>query len=294
MKILVSGGKGQVGSEFPGLDLPEGIEVITLGSADLDITDSKSIDVAFDAQGPDLLINAAAYTSVDQAESESVQAYAVNERGVALLAEACSAADIPMFHISTDYVFDGTKKSAYVENDSVNPLSVYGKSKEAGERALRSRLAKHIVLRTSWVFGPHGANFVNTILRLARERDQLRVVADQIGGPSSATSIAEVLLRLASQFKQTGNLAWGTYHYCQKPYVNWYQFAQAITQYAMEIGLLDRRVEIVPISSSEFSSIASRPVNSCLDTSKTIEKFSIQEIDWNYHLRDHIQAMGRV
>ena len=284
MKILVSGGNGQVGSEFLRLDLPEGIEIVALGRAELDITDSTSIDAAFYAHKPNLLINAAAYTAVDRAELEVEQAYAANEYGVSLLAEACLVADIPMFHISTDYVFDGTKELAYVEDDLVNPVSVYGKSKEAGERALRRKLQKHVVLRTSWIFGVHGPNFVKTMVRLARERPQLSVVSDQLGGPTSARFIAERLIALAIKLKIEGALPWGTYHASQQPFVSWFEFAESVVKRAYELGVIVREVEILPISSSEFPVKALRPKNSRLDSSALKKLTAYDDKGWPHDL----------
>lgn len=280
MRILVAGGQGQVGSALAQQGLEQNLDLIALGRQDLDITSAESIASVFVKYEPDLLINAAAYTAVDKAESEPELAYAINETATALLADACAERDIPMLHISTDYVFDGTKDSPYLESDPVNPIAVYAKSKEAGERALRARLERHIILRTSWVFGLQGNNFVKTMVRLAKDRDRLTVVADQFGGPSSARAIAEALLTIAAQYQSGSSIAWGTYHYCQKPYVSWHQFAEAIVAYAIEIGLIDHEVEVTPIPSADFPSIISRPKNSKLDISTLILEFNINDTEW--------------
>jgi dTDP-4-dehydrorhamnose reductase len=280
MRILVAGGQGQVGSELAQQGLEQSHDLIALGRQDLDITNKESIAAVFAEYEPDLLINAAAYTAVDKAESESELAYAINETATALLADACAERGIPMLHISTDYVFDGTKNSPYVESDPVNPISVYAKSKEAGERALRERLERHIILRTSWVFGVQGNNFVKTMVRLAKDRDRLTVVADQFGGPSSARGIAEVLLTIAALYKSGSSIAWGTYHYCQKPYVSWHQFAEALVARAIEIGLVDHNVEVAPIPSSEFPTPAVRPENSKLNTNAIANSFGTVNSDW--------------
>jgi dTDP-4-dehydrorhamnose reductase len=268
MRILVAGGQGQVGSALEQQGLEQSLDLVALGRQDLDITSAESIAAVFAENEPDLLINAAAYTAVDKAESEPELAYAINETATGLLADACAERGIPMLHISTDYVFDGTKDSPYVETDAVNPIAVYAKSKEAGERALRARLDRHIILRTSWVFGLQGNNFVKTMVRLAKDRDRLTVVADQFGGPSSALGIAEALLTIAAQYQSGSSIAWGTYHYCQKPYVSWYQFAEAIVARAIEIGLVDHAVEVAPIPSSEFPTPVERPKNSRLDCTR--------------------------
>ena len=290
MRTLVAGGQGQVGSALATLGFEQGLDLIALGRSDFDITDAASIAAAFKKYQPELLINAAAYTAVDKAESEAELAFAINETAVALLAEACVQADIPMLHISTDYVFDGSKEGPYTEDDPVNPLAVYAKSKEAGERALRERTEQHIILRTSWVFGAQGNNFVKTMVRLARDRDRLTVVADQFGGPSSARGIAKVLLTIAAQYERQDPVAWGTYHYCQKPYVSWHQFAETIFSRAIELGLVDHPVEVVPIPSSEFPTPLDRPSNSRLDTSKIDCEFLSDGSFWTIDLDEILKA----
>ena len=269
-----------MGSALSTLGAEKGLDLIALGRSELDITDAISIASAFVKHKPGILINAGAYTSVDKAESEAGLAFAINETAVALLADACASSNIPMLHISTDYVFDGSKEGLYSEEDSVNPLAVYAKSKEAGERALREHLEHHIILRTSWVFGSKGNNFVKTMVRLATERDQLKVVADQFGGPSSARGIAETLLTIVAQYENGVEFAWGTYHYCQKPYVSWYQFAEVVVARAINKGLISHPVEVVPIRSSEFPTPVTRPLNSRLDTRKLIKAYHLKELGW--------------
>jgi dTDP-4-dehydrorhamnose reductase len=284
MRILVAGGQGQVGSALAQQGKERGLDLIALGRSELDITNAESIKAAFEKYQPGLFINAAAYTLVDKAESEVELAYSINETATALLADVCARRGIPMLHISTDYVFDGKRDGLYVETDPVNPISIYGKSKEAGERALRERLEKHIILRTSWVFGVQGSNFVKTMVRLAKDRDRLTVVADQFGGPSSARGIAETLLMIAAQHEKSGAVTWGTYHYCQKPYVSWHQFAQAIIERATEMGLVDHPLEVAPIPSSDFPTPVTRPANSCLDTSKLDNQLCKCISDWSDEL----------
>lgn len=293
MRILVAGGQGQVGSALAQLGKEQRLELVALVRSELDITDSASIAAAFEKYQPELLINAAAYTAVDKAESEAELAYAINETATALLADACAAANIPMLHISTDYVFDGSKEGLYTEADSVNPLGVYAKSKEAGERALRERVERHIILRASWVFGVQGNNFVKTMVRLAKDRDRLTVVADQFGGPTSARGIAQTLLTIAVQYEKTVAVAWGTYHYCQKPYVSWHQFAQAIIDRATHLGLVDHHVELAPIPSSEFPTPVTRPANSRLNTSKIETTFKTTISDWWADLEMILESIAR-
>jgi dTDP-4-dehydrorhamnose reductase len=293
MRILVAGGQGQVGSALAALGAERGLDLVALGRPELDITDSASIATAFDKHQPGLLINAAAYTAVDKAESESELAYAINDTATALLADACASADIPMLHLSTDYVFDGSKEGLYTETDTVNPLTVYAKSKEAGERALQARVERHIILRTSWVFGIKGNNFVKAMVRLAKSRERLMVVADQFGGPSSARGIASVLLAIAAQCETARDVQWGTYHYCQKPYVSWHQFAQVIIERATEMGVVDHLVEVAPITSSEFPTPVTRPANSRLDTSALMAAFDLEDSDWSVDVDSVIAAVSQ-
>ena len=291
MRILVVGGKGQVGSALATIGAERNLDLIALGRSEIDVTDEASITIGFEKYQPSVLINSAAYTAVDSAESEPELAYAINETATALLADACARACIPMLHISTDYVFDGCKEGLYNELDPVNPLAVYAKSKEAGERALRERVEQHIILRTSWVFGVQGKNFVKTMVRLASDRSRLSVVADQFGGPTSANEIASVLLNIASQYESGADVKWGTYHYCQKPYVSWHQFAQAIIERAIEIGLVNHSVEVLPITSSEFVTAIKRPVNSRLDTNALRLAFDIQDTDWATQLDSVLESL---
>lgn len=253
--------------------VPAGFTVIGLGSDQLDITDQQQVNAVMAQHKPELIINAAAYTAVDKAESEAEIAFTINEKGVEWLAQAAKAADIPIFHISTDYVFDGQASIPYKETNPVNPQSVYGASKLAGEKILASIFSKHIILRTSWVFGAVGNNFVKTMLRLGKERDELSVVADQYGCPTSARSISEVLWQLAElYFKQKG-LAWGVYHFSNTPACTWYEFACEIFEQAVKAGMLEKRPVITAITTKEYPTLAQRPAWSVLDTTK-IEKLT--------------------
>lgn len=266
-KVLVTGAKGQVGSELVKL-APAGFTVIGLGSARLDITDQEQVNAAVALHQPDLIINAAAYTAVDKAESDSDNAYAVNEQAVAWLAQAAVQADIPLFHISTDYVFDGESTTPYKETDPVNPQSVYGASKLAGEQVLAATHKKHIILRTSWVFGAEGNNFVKTMLRLGKERDELSVVADQYGCPTSAASIADVLWRLAELYKHKNSLPWGIYHFSNSPTCTWHEFAVEIFKQGKEQCVLKNIPMVKSITTAEYPVPAKRPALSVLDCDK--------------------------
>lgn len=294
MRVLVTGAGGQVGAEL----VRRARAPLVLDARDshaLDITDRAAVRLA--VAGADLVINAAAYTAVDSAEREPERAFAVNRDGVAHLADACAAGGIPLFHISTDYVFDGRAGRAWREDDVPAPLGVYGASKLAGEKVLRERLDRHLVLRVSWVFGALGSNFVRTILRLAAEREELRVVADQVGGPTPADAIADSLLALAVRFGQGGALARGTYHYCGTPAVSWHGFAEAIVAEARRRMPL-RVQRVTPITSAEFPTPAARPANSRLDCGRLRADHGIEQPRWDAGLRrvldecDDIRATG--
>ncbi|QEY59400.1 dTDP-4-dehydrorhamnose reductase [Pseudomonas sp. C27(2019)] len=284
-KVLVTGAKGQVGSELVKA-APAGFTVIGLGSNELDITNQQQVTAVMAQYKPDLIINAAAYTAVDKAESDIETAFAVNEKAVALLAQAAYDADIPLFHISTDYVFDGQASTPYKETDTVNPQSVYGASKLAGEQALERTHAKHIILRTSWVFGATGNNFVKTMLRLGKEREELSVVADQYGCPTSARSIAEVLWQLAEKYVAERTLPWGVYHFSNSPACTWYEFACEIFEQAVKAGVLERKPVVHPITTAEYPTPAKRPAWSVLDCGKIERAQSIALVQWSEEIID--------
>ena len=279
-KVLVTGAKGQVGSELVKA-APAGFTVIGLGSNELDITNQQQVTAVMAQYKPDLIINAAAYTAVDKAESDIETAFAVNEKAVALLAQAAYDADIPLFHISTDYVFDGQASTPYKETDTVNPQSVYGASKLAGEQALERTHAKHIILRTSWVFGATGNNFVKTMLRLGKEREELSVVADQYGCPTSARSIAEVLWQLAEKYVSDGALPWGVYHFSNSPACTWHEFACEIFEQAVKAGVLERKPVVHPITTAEYPTPAKRPAWSVMDCGKIERAQGIALVQWS-------------
>jgi dTDP-4-dehydrorhamnose reductase len=280
--ILVTGADGQLGSELLRRASRHDVTATGLTRAELDITDAQAVQRQVLQSGAKVIVNAAAYTAVDKAESERERAYAVNRDGVAHLAAACAAADIPLIHVSTDYVFDGTKTTPYGEDDPVHPVSVYGASKEAGEQALRSTLARHIILRTAWVYSPFGNNFVKTMLRLARERDSLKVVADQHGCPTAAGDIADAILQIVRRIGTGEDIPWGTYHYCGLGSTTWHGFAEAIVQLASPA--LGRSVPVIPITTAEYPTPARRPANSELDCTRLRERFDIQPRPWRESL----------
>src|SRR5918998_2115401 len=212
MKVLVLGAGGQVGHELCRHSWPTDTTLVALARDGLDITRREAVFTTIAGERPDVVVNAAAYTAVDRAESERDAAWAANCTGPGHIAAACREAGIPLIHISTDYVFDGTRSGPYREDDPVNPLGVYGASKEGGERAVREGLREHVILRTAWIYSAHGHNFVKTMLRLAGQRPVLRVVADQTGSPTRAADLAGAIAQIA-QHIANGNAAWGTYHF---------------------------------------------------------------------------------
>lgn len=279
VKVLITGAAGQVGSELVKL-APADFEVVGYNSSELDITNAQQVQQIVAEQAPALIINAAAYTAVDKAESDGERAYAVNETGVKNLAQAALALNIPVFHISTDYVFDGTATEPYKETDLVGPTGVYGASKLAGEQALANSGVKHIILRTSWVFGAEGNNFVKTMLRLGKERDTLGVVADQHGCPTSAASIANVLWQLAQKYTAEDELPWGIYHFSNAPATTWYGFACEIFEQAVKAGVLKRKPVVQPITTAEYPTPAKRPAWSVLDCGKIEDVLNTKDPVW--------------
>ncbi|MEN8257358.1 MAG: dTDP-4-dehydrorhamnose reductase [Thermodesulfobacteriota bacterium] len=274
MKILVTGINGQVGWELRRQGEERGVEILGFDHAALDITNRLAVIEIVAASGAALVINCAAYTAVDQAEEEEEKAYAVNRDGPAWLAEACNGNQIPLIHLSTDYVFDGTADRPYSEEDAVSPLGVYGSSKEAGEQEVRARLAEHLILRTSWVYGVHGHNFVKTMLRLAKEHKELRVVADQWGCPTSAADLAGVLLDLAAKIK-IGPHYWGTYHCCGATATSWHGFAE--TLFGLGQGKISHQVEkVIALTSEQYPTPAKRPASSVLDCQKLADDYQIR------------------
>jgi dTDP-4-dehydrorhamnose reductase len=259
-RIFIVGKNGQVGRELVEQAEQQGLDAVSFGSAELDITDRSAVLQAVTENKPTVVINAAAYTAVDKAEDEIDLAYAVNRDGVENLALACKAQNIPLIHISTDYVFDGTKESPYLESDNPSPIGVYGASKYAGEEVLRASWNKHIILRVSWVFGVHGNNFVKTMLRLAKERDELSVVDDQFGAPTSAKAIAREILRYILK----DDSPYGLFHLESSPGVTWYEFAQRIFARAAHFNVADHCPALTPISSLGFPTPVKRPQNSKL------------------------------
>lgn len=280
MKVLITGKNGQVGSCLVSqlTDIPS-IDFLALGREELDITNADQVNEVVNKYQPTVIINAAAYTAVDKAESEVELANAINNIGPKNLAKAASSVNAVILHISTDYVFAGNKHGLYTENDEVNPQGVYGQTKLAGEQSVAQECAEHIILRTAWVFSEYGNNFVKTMLRLAQTRDTLGVVGDQYGGPTYAGDIANALINIAQQLQQ-GDDKFGVYNYSGYPHASWQEFATEIFAKALSQQVIETPITVNAISTSEYPTPAKRPANSKLDCSKITTNFSVQPSDW--------------
>ncbi|MCP1417768.1 dTDP-4-dehydrorhamnose reductase [Pseudomonas laurylsulfativorans] len=283
MKVLINGRHGQVSHELQRRLGAVG-ELIVLGRDQLDLAQPDQIRRQVQNIRPDLIINAAAHTAVDQAESEPQAAFAINAVAPGILAEEALALDIPLIHYSTDYVFDGRKTGPYTEDDTPNPLGVYGKSKLAGEQAIRDVQGKHLILRTSWVYSTHGRNFLLTMQRLLQEKPELRVVADQIGAPTWAGTIANSTLALIERWQANEVADWGTYHLTAHGETSWFGFAQAIGEALRQQGKPCARLIAIP--SSDYPTPAARPLNSRLDCSRLQRDWGVSQPDWQTALRE--------
>ncbi|KAF0862344.1 dTDP-4-dehydrorhamnose reductase [Pseudomonas sp. LD120] len=283
LKILISGQHGQVSRELQ-QRLGDLGELVVLGREQLDLGDPEQIRQQVRAIAPHLIINAAAHTAVDQAESEPDLAFAINARAPGIFAQEAFERGVPLIHYSTDYVFDGSKSAPYVEDDEPNPLSVYGQSKLAGERAIEQVQGQHLILRTSWVYSSHGKNFLLTMQRLLQERPELRVVADQIGAPTWAGSIAHSTRALIQRWRSGNPGAWGTYHLTAQGETSWFGFAQAIGEQLRAQGLPCAALEAIPASA--YPTPAPRPLNSRLDCSRLTQEWGVTQPDWHSALRE--------
>jgi dTDP-4-dehydrorhamnose reductase len=283
--FLLFGADGQVGWELQRAFAPFG-EVKSLTQADVDLTDADALRAAVREAKPRVILNAAAYTAVDKAEGEPEVARAVNAVAPAIMAEEAKALGAWLVHYSTDYVFDGSKAGAYSEADQANPLSVYGRTKWQGEQAIAASGARHLTLRTSWVFGPHGGNFLKTMLRLAKEREHLSVVADQIGAPTSAELLADATAH-AVRVALRGDIDSGLYHLAAAGETSWHDYARFVVAEARRLGanlkLSDERIKAIP--TEQYPLPAPRPKNSRLDCERIRHTLDLDLPDWRWHVR---------
>lgn len=293
MKILLTGCNGQAGFELQRTLAPLG-EVVALNHAQCDLSQPDAMRGVIRNNAPQIIVNAAAYTSVDKAQSECELAHAVNGVAPGILGEEARRIGALVVHYSTDYVFDGTKATPYIESDAPNPQSVYGASKLTGETSLRESGASHLILRTSWVFGAHGGNFARTILRLAAERETLNVVADQHGAPTSAALIAEVTAQLLAAYRQQGEgFPCSLYHLAAAGETTWHEYACRVVESAYNAGkALKLRVEnIHPITTAQYPLPAPRPANSRLDTTRLRSTFGVTLPDWRMGLGEVMRQL---
>jgi dTDP-4-dehydrorhamnose reductase len=283
--IVLTGAGGQLGNTlaqlWPQSVLSKDLQLLALASAELDICNSDAIASALAPHDVAVVINAAAYTAVDKAEEEVDRAYAVNETGAANLAQCCQAKGARMIQVSTDFVFDGQANSPYKADANTGPLGVYGASKLAGEQAVLNCLGEQaVVLRTSWLYSPFNSNFVLTMLRLMREKEQLAVVDDQIGSPTSTFSLADCILAFAGRPDLNG-----VYHCCDGAEISWCDFAREIQARALKLGLLEREIPIAAIPASDYPTPARRPAYSVLDISATLADLDLPRPDWQQNLQ---------
>jgi dTDP-4-dehydrorhamnose reductase len=284
MKVLLIGANGQVGQELVVLLSKDSRHLLVpLTRKELDVTSQAQVERVINQYHPDVVVNTAAYTQVDPAEKEPEAAHAINASGPEYLAKACQALNIPLIHFSTDYVFDGSQDHPYLETDTPNPQGQYGRSKLRGEQLVQEHCTKHIIIRTTWVFGRYGKNFINIMLNLMAERETVSVVSDQMACPTAGRDIANMLVSVIDQLTPDF-IQWGIYHYAGTPAVSRFEFAQAIMPIAQKRG--GKIQQILPVLTSAFPTPAKRPLYSVLDQTKIKQVFGLDSSDWKRALRE--------
>jgi dTDP-4-dehydrorhamnose reductase len=295
MKILVAGAQGQLARALAeAAPFYAAHAILARGRPALDLQDRSTIARALAETTPDIVVNAAAYTAVDKAENDAATAFAISREGAAALAEAAAAHGCPIIHISTDYVFDGTKADPYREDDATAPAGVYGRSKLEGEKAVAQANSRHIILRTAWVYAPYGSNFLLTMLGLAKAKHTPRVVADQRGNPTYAPHLANAIIAIAEAVGADRTLPsrpWGLYHATGAGVTTWHGFATAIMAEAAALGASP--VPVVPIATRDYPTLAQRPANSALDCTKLARAFGIRLPDWQQGVRECMMEIAR-
>ena len=287
--ILVFGAGGQVGQELIAMAAARGVPALGLMRAEADITDAEAVAAVIAAETPRLVVNAAAYTAVDRAEQEPKLAEMTNVTGPRVLAEATATVGVPILHLSTDYVFDGTKTQAYTEDDPIAPLGVYGRTKAAGEAAVRAANPRHVILRTAWVYGRYGQNFLKTMMRLAAERERLRVVADQRGCPTASADIAEAVLAVDAALTRDPATA-GTFHFAGTGATTWHGFAEAIV--AAQAPHTGKNPPVDAITTADFPTPARRPSNSELSSERFAATFGYRAKGWQFRVHDVVDILA--
>jgi dTDP-4-dehydrorhamnose reductase len=289
MRMLVTGARGQVVTAL-GERAPPGVEVVAMGRPDLDLADPASIADAFDGEVADIVVNAAAYTAVDKAEAEEALATRVNGEGAGLVADAARALGAPIIQLSTDYVFDGSADRPYREDDPTGPVGAYGRSKLAGEEAVAAANPRHVILRTAWVYSPFGANFVKTMLRLGETRREVRVVADQLGSPTSALDIADAVFLIAAKVLSAPSpQKYGVFHMTGGGEATWAEFAEAIFAKAHALGR--PAVKVIPITTADYPTPARRPANSRLDGARLLRDYGVELPPWRESLNVVVERL---
>lgn len=290
MRIIIFGSNGQLGWSLMRCLQRTDFKVRGGDLPDHDICNQDQVRSIIRKEHADLVINASAYTAVDQAENDEINAFEVNQKGPLYLAEACSMGNVPLIHVSTDYVFDGTAADPYCERDPVNPTGVYGASKLAGEQEIRRKLSSHIIIRTAWLYGIHGNNFVKTMIRLGKDRETIKVVDDQYGCPTYAGDLADAIEVVARKIQGKENVEWGTYHYAGDGKTTWYGFAKKILELAQ--GVVPLKVSnLVPIKTEEYPTPAKRPGYSVLNCEKIKRNFGIHPKPWETSLENTIRSI---
>lgn len=294
MKILLTGKNGQLGYELRHT-LPAFGDVVAIGTTDCDLGAPRKIIRIIEQVKPDLIVNAAAYTAVDKAESEQDLAIAVNARAPKTLAAQANLLGIPLIHYSTDYVFDGAKEQPYEEGDLANPISVYGLSKWQGEQNVRAMCAQHLILRTSWVYGVHGSNFLKTVLNLAKEKTSLQMIDDQMGAPTSTRLLASVTAEFIKRLviDKFDTRLYGTFHVVPDGTTTWCRYAQKIVAYAARLGAqgLLNETQILPIPTQAYPLPAARPKNACMSNKKIKALFDMAFPDWTQDIEPVLKAL---
>ena len=294
MNILVTGKNGQLGFELQRALAPLG-HIVAVDHAECDLADANAVRALVRRIAPDVIVNPAAYTAVDKAESDQATAFAVNAEAPGVLGEEAARLGALVVHYSTDYVFRGDKDGAYTESDTPDPQSVYGRSKHEGEMALAAANPRHLILRTSWVVGAHGGNFAKTMLRLAAEREHLSVVADQFGAPTSAALLADLTAQLVRQHQREGaeQFPYGTYHVAASGETNWHEYARFVIAEALAAGRLLKTTPdaVAPLTTEQYPTPAKRPLNSRLNTARFQETFGLRLPHWREGLRHVLQQI---
>ncbi|EAR60783.1 dTDP-4-dehydrorhamnose reductase [Neptuniibacter caesariensis] len=290
MKILLTGADGQLGSAIAAAVLAQGWSLKAVNRQDVDITDRCSV-LSNMEWSPQIVVNAAAYTAVDKAEDDSDAAFAVNELGVQNLVSLCTELNIPIISFSTDYVFSGKQSSPYLESDEPNPIGVYGLSKRAGERVLEASGVPYLNIRTSWVFGEEGHNFVKTMIRLAETHDELKVVSDQIGCPTYTGDLAELVTAIVKKYAAENSIPSGHYHYAGIEKASWYEFAEEIFTQAKAMGLIETAPKVFPVPTDEYPTRAERPTYSVMSCRKVKEVFAVPASDWKAGLSKVLKTL---